>query len=76
MVDSVEPTSFADDSHLVRGDVLVAINHKPITSVADVQRIQGTLKPGEAVQFDVLRKPRTGRGDWQRVFLGGTLPMK
>jgi len=76
VVDSVEPTSFADDIHLVRGDVVVAINHKPVNSVADVQRIQGTLKPGDAVQFDVLRKPRTGRGDWQRVFLGGTLPMK
>jgi hypothetical protein len=38
-----------------------------------VERIETTLKAGQAVQFRVLRK--TGRnGEWQPMFLAGMLP--
>src|SRR5580658_5284644 len=77
VIDSVEPASFAEDSRLQAKDVLVAINHQPVNSVEDVKRIQATLKPGQAVQFDVLEETGTGRNaTWQRAFRGGTLPMK
>ena len=53
--------------------VLTAINRQPVKSVDDVKRIQGTLKPGDAVAFRVLRS--AGRGqEWQPLFLAGTLP--
>jgi serine protease Do len=77
VVDTVEPTSFAEDSQLLPDDVIVAINRQAVNSVEDVKRIRGLLKPGQAVQFDVLRKTGTGRtATWQKAFLGGTLPMK
>ncbi len=77
LIDSVEPTSFAEDTLFMQGDVLVSINRQPVNSVEDVKRIQRTLKPGEAVQFKVLRKSGQGRAaEWQTVFLAGTLPMK
>jgi serine protease Do len=77
VIDTVEPASFAEDIGLQQKDVLVAINHQAVNSIEDVKRIQATLKPGQAVQFDVLRETGTGRtSTWQKAFLGGTLPMK
>ncbi|MGA3236801.1 MAG: trypsin-like peptidase domain-containing protein [Bryobacteraceae bacterium] len=77
VIDSVEPASFAEDCGLVSGDVLVAINRQTVNSVDDVKRIRGTLKPGAAVEFKVLRKTRSGRSsDWQTLFRAGTLPTK
>jgi serine protease Do len=77
VIDAVEPTSFAEDTRLLPGDVLLAINRQSINSVEDVKRIRGTLKPGEAVQFKIMRNAGNGRAaDWQTTFLAGTLPMK
>jgi len=77
VIDSIEPTSFAEDINLLPGDVLVAINHQTVNSIPDVQRIESTLKPGQAVQFKVLRKTGTGRAtSWQAVYPAGALPMK
>jgi serine protease Do len=77
VIDSVEPASFAEDIGLVSGDVLVAINRQAVNSVDDVTRIRGTLKPGAAVEFKVLRKTRSGRSsEWQTLFRAGTLPVK
>ena len=73
VIRSVTPGSFSDDIGLTEGMVLTAINRQPVKSVDDVKRIQGTLKPGDAVAFRVLRS--AGRGqDWQPLFLAGTLP--
>jgi serine protease Do len=75
LVSSVEPSSFAYDTGLAADDVIVSINNKPVNSVADVQRIGAALKPGDAVQFRVLRATGQGRlVDWKSVFLAGTLP--
>jgi serine protease Do len=77
VIDSVEPTSFAEDTGLLRGDVLLAINHQTVSSIEDVKRIRGTLKPGQAVQFKIMRQSGTGRAtEWQTTFVAGTLPMK
>ena len=72
-VSDVNPGSFAEDIGLLPDDVITAINRQPVKSVDDVKRIQATLKPGDAVAFRVLRKPR-GQQDWQPVYLAGTLP--
>ena len=72
LISAVEPSSFADDINLQRGDVLIEINRQPVSTVDDVKRIQATLKPGEAVAFRVLRQ--TGRNEWTPQFLAGTLP--
>jgi serine protease Do len=74
LISEVVPNSFAEDIGLQAKDVLTAINKQPVRSVEDVKRLQGTLKPGDAVAFRVLR-PTGGRNpDWQPAFLAGTLP--
>jgi serine protease Do len=72
LVSTVEQNSFAEDIDLRKGDVIVEINRQPVHSTDDVKRIQGTLKPGEAVAFRVLRQ--TGRTEWTPAFAAGTLP--
>jgi len=80
LVSGVDEGSFAEDIGLQQGDVLASINRQPVNSIDDVKRIAGTLKPGDAVAFKVLRSAggdQRGQGDqaaWQPVFLAGTLP--
>jgi serine protease Do len=77
LISNVEPSSFSSDAGLATDDVLVSINNKPINSVADVQHIGAALKPGDAVQFRVLRATGQGRNtEWKSVFLAGTLPAR
>ena len=73
IVGEAVPGSFAEDVGLLPDDVITAINRQPVKTVEDVKRIQGTLKPGDAVAFRVLRKAR-GQQEWQPLFLAGTLP--
>jgi serine protease Do len=74
LVDSVEPNSFAEDIGLVKNDVIVSINQQPVNSTDDVMRVRGTLKPGTAVAFRVLRQQGRGNGPWVTTYLAGTLP--
>ncbi len=80
LVSKVESGSFADDIGLQQNDVIMSINRQSVSSVADVQRIQNTLKPGSAVAFRVMRSgggaARGGArgGEWTSLFLAGTLP--
>jgi serine protease Do len=77
LISNVEPGSFAHDVQLESDDVLLSINNKPVATVADVQHISATLKPGEAVQFRVLRATGQGRNtEWKLFFLAGTLPAR
>ncbi|HUO30208.1 MAG TPA: Do family serine endopeptidase [Bryobacteraceae bacterium] len=71
LISAVEPSSFADDIGMQRGDVLVEINRQPVKTVEDVKRIQNSLKAGEAVAFRILRQ--TGRNEWTPLFLAGSL---
>jgi serine protease Do len=72
----VETDSFAYDIGLVENDVIVSINKVPVNSVDDVQHVRSTLKPGDAVQFKVLRKGTGRNADWISAYPAGTLPMR
>ncbi|MCU1257965.1 MAG: protease Do, partial [Bryobacterales bacterium] len=82
VVATVEPGSFADDIGVAKGDIIESMtshNQKyPISSVDDVKKIQAQLKPGDTVAFRIMRNasgPLGQRaGDWQPLFLAGTLP--
>jgi serine protease Do len=76
VVQSVEPGSFADDIGLAKGDVIVEMNRQAVNSPQDIQRIQSTLKPGDAVAFKVMREGQTGPrgGEWQPLYLAGSVP--
>ncbi len=77
LVQSVDTDSFAEDIGLMEKDVILSINRQPVTSVDDVKRIQGTLKPGDPVAFHVMRPSAGGRGhtpQWSTLFVSGALP--
>jgi serine protease Do len=77
LVQTVDSDSFAEDIGLMEKDVILSINRQPVTSVDDVKRIQGTLKPGDAVAFHIMRPSNAGRGhasQWNTFFLSGALP--
>ncbi len=76
LIAAVEPGSFADDIGLSKGDVIVEMNRQPVTSPSDIQRIQGTLKPGDPVAFKVMHQTQgqRGQGEWQPAYLAGTVP--
>jgi len=73
VIASVEPSSFAEDIGLQKGDVLVEINRHHVTSAADVRNIMQSAEPGEAMAFKVMRN--TG-GNWNSLFAAGTLPQQ
>jgi serine protease Do len=71
---SVEPGSFADDINLQAGDVITALNRQPVTNTEDLKRVQQALKPGDAVQFRVMRRAGRNSTDWQPAIIAGMLP--
>jgi serine protease Do len=77
-VDSVEPGSFAEDIGLAKGDIIESITANnqriPINSVDDIKNLQSKLKTGDSVAFKVMRSGLGSRGDWQSLFLAGTVP--
>jgi serine protease Do len=77
LVESVDDDSFAEDIGLMEKDVILSINRQPVTTVDDVKRIQGTLKPGDAVAFHIMRPSAGARGrtpQWNSTFVSGALP--
>ncbi|MBI1787137.1 MAG: PDZ domain-containing protein, partial [Acidobacteria bacterium] len=73
----VQPGSFGEDIGVLAEDVIVTINRQPVNSASDVRRIQGSLKPGDAVAFRILRNAAPGArrgGRWTSLYLAGTLP--
>jgi serine protease Do len=76
LIASTEPGSFADDIGLAKDDIIVELNREKVNSKEDLLRIQGTLKAGQPVAFQVMRRtqgPRGG-GEWQSFFAAGTVP--
>ena len=69
---AVEPSSFADDVGVTRGDVILEINKQPVNSEEDFDRVAAALKSGQDVVF-LVRQRGTGRQDGT-IFLAGTLP--
>jgi serine protease Do len=78
MVTRVQEGSFAEEIGLKEKDVILSINRQPVASHDDIRKIQGTLKPGDAVAFRVMRANPLARGQGDRafatMFLTGTLP--
>jgi len=77
LVQSVDVDSFAEDVGLMEKDVILSINRQTVSSVDDVKRIQGTLKPGDPVAFHIMRPAAGGRGrapQWTTFFVSGALP--
>jgi len=70
VVTEVEPASFAEDIGFARGDVIVEINHLPITSLADYKAQMAKLKPGDDVLFKIARRQDTVL----TLFLAGAVP--
>ena len=79
-ITKVEPGSFAAEIGIQVRDVVISVNRQPVTSPDDLRKIQGTLKPGDAVAFRVMRPSPTGRGGAEAAprftafFAAGTLP--
>jgi serine protease Do len=77
MVTMVEEGSFAEECQIQEKDIIVSINRKPVANFDDVKKIQATLKPGDAVAFQVMRalpSSRRNKVEWVSQYLGGTLP--
>lgn len=55
VVNSVLPDSPAADAGLQPGDVITAINKKPVKSASDVRNTIGLIPVGDTVRFDILR---------------------
>ena len=73
VVTAVDANSFAEEIRLTERDVIVSINRQPVTSVEDVHKIQGTLKPGDAVAFRLLRRLEK---EWASFLVSGKLPVE
>jgi serine protease Do len=73
---SVDPGSFADDIGLTEGDVIVSINRQDVASPADVLKIQGSLKAGQAVALRVVRASaaRGRKAEPFKLWVSGRLP--
>jgi serine protease Do len=72
VVTEVEPATFAEDIDFARGDVIIEINHVPVTGMVSYKAEMAKLRPGQDVLFKVAR-----RGDADRIltlFLAGAVP--
>ena len=81
-VEEVEPNSFAHDIKLVPGDVILSIGYVdkgipvtiPVTSVEDVKRVQGILKPGDSVKLRIMHRDSPRSGAWYSAYRAGVVP--
>jgi len=55
MVTSVPENSFGEDIEMEKGDIVMAINRHPVSSIDDLRKITGSLKSGDAVAVLVIR---------------------
>jgi serine protease Do len=74
VVTEVESGSFAEDIGLQANDIITNINRQAVTSSDELIRLQGALKPGDAVAFRVMRAGGTrNQPEWTTLFLAGPL---
>jgi serine protease Do len=71
VVTEVELGSFAEDLGLVAGDIIVAVNRTPVTSVSELREIREGLKPGDDLALKVMRR---ATGGWTAQYLASVLP--
>ena len=72
LVTDVQVSGFASDLGVERGDVILSINRKTVTSVDDYNKLQGQLKSGADVVLLVAR--RDGPHSFTTLFLADRLP--
>jgi serine protease Do len=72
LVTDVQPTGFAADLGVERGDVILSINQHLLTSVEDYNKLQEKLKSGEDVVLLVAR--RNGAHSFTTLYLADRLP--
>ena len=73
---AVDPGSFAEDIALQENDAILSINRQPVSSPADLMRLQSTLKPGQAVALHIVRSGTVSgrRIPPTRIYVSGRLP--
>lgn len=71
LVTQVVPEGFAAELTVQSGDIILSVNHQPVSSVSDFERIQGTLQTGQDVLLLIAR--HTGK-TFTTMFLADTLP--
>lgn len=54
-IDGVTPGKAAQDAGLKKGDVIVAIEGKPVANIYEYMSRMGSLKPGMTITVDILR---------------------
>jgi serine protease Do len=72
LVTDVDPTGFASDVGVQHGDIILRINHQPIHSVEEFNRVQAGLKSGNDVLFLIAR--RSGPHTFTTLYLADRLP--
>ncbi len=71
LVADVKSGGFAADLGVSRGDLILSINHQPVASVDDFDRIQTRLKSGNDVLLLIAQRRR---GTFTTLFLADRLP--
>lgn len=55
LVNMVEPGGPADKAGVKSGDVIVAVDNRPVTQSSDLPRLIGETKPGQTVTVQIIR---------------------
>jgi serine protease Do len=71
LVTETDPSGFAADLGVFRGDVILSINRQPVKSPDDFKRIQSQLKSGQDVLFLIARQ---SQGTFSTLYLADRLP--
>jgi serine protease DegQ len=61
VVSTVEPESAAERAGIRPGDVVVAVDGRPVTNAADLRTRIGLLRAGSELEIELLREGRTRR---------------
>jgi serine protease Do len=71
VVTDVELGSFAEDLGVLPGDIVVAVNRRPVASVSGLRELREGLQPGDDLALKVMRR---GPGGWSAQYLASVLP--
>ncbi len=72
LVTDVKRGSFASDLGVQRGDVILSVNHRPMPSLEEFNKLQSQLKSGSDVLLLIAR--RTTQRGFTTLFLADRLP--
>lgn len=70
LVARVVPEGFAAELNVQTGDIILSINHQPVSSLEDFTHLQSTLRPGQDV---LLLVARHSGSSFTTMFLADTL---